>query len=78
MESFKKLATKIKNNNWFVDDVEHGIEKLKTENFALITESTSLHRSSIEDMCEIKQIGSPLITVFYGIGLQKSKCKSIR
>ena len=78
MESYKKLATQIKNNNWFVENVRVGIEKLKTENFAFITESTAMHQANPKDICEIKQIGTPLVTVFYGIGLQKSKCKSIK
>ena len=59
-------------NNWIVGSFEKGLEKMKTENFALISERTA-YNQYLDKLCDLKQLGPPLKTIFYGMGLQKSR-----
>ena len=72
MESFRRLVEKIVRNNWIVDSFKKGLDKMQTENFALISEMTS-YNQYLDRLCDLKQVGPPLVTIFYGMGMQKSR-----
>ena len=72
MESFRKLAEKMERNDWVVDSSEKGLAKLETENFALISER-NYYDQYVEKLCYLEQVGPPLVTIFYGMGMQKSR-----
>ena len=50
----------------------HGLEKVFSEDFALITEDGTLNRYEGEQRCQLYKVGEPLIKVYQAIGLQKS------
>ena len=72
MESFRKLAEKMERNDWVVDSSEKGLAKMETENFALISER-NYYDQYLDRLCDLKQVGPPLVTIFYGMGMQKSR-----
>ena len=51
---------------------KYGLERVLSENYAFIAESTSLDLMDPDKRCQVYQVGQPLISVFHGIGMQKS------
>ena len=56
-----------------------GLDKVFSEDFALITEDGTLNRYEGEQRCQLYKVGEPLIKVYQAIGLQKSNksCKCV-
>ena len=50
----------------------HGLDKVFSEDFALISEDGTLNRYEGEQRCQLYKVGEPLIKVYQAIGLQKS------
>ena len=65
----------IQDNEEFVNIANHnkyGLERVLTENYAFIAESSSLDLMDPDKRCQVYQVGQPLASVFHGIGMQKS------
>ena len=50
----------------------HGLNRVLSEDFALISEDGTLNRYQGEKRCLLYKVGEPLIKVYQAIGLQKS------
>ena len=61
-------------------DFGHGLDKVFSEDFALISEDGTLNRYEGEQRCQLYKVGEPLIKVYQAIGLQKSikSCKCVQ
>ena len=61
-------------------DFGHGLDKVFSEDFALISEDGTLNRYGGEQRCQLYKVGEPLIKVYQAIGLQKSikSCKCVQ
>ena len=70
---YNKIAQKVENNGWASKNDIEAIEKLTTKNFALITDEFVKILLNHTDYCKVYQVGTPLISTFFGIGMQKSK-----
>ena len=53
-------------------DFGQGLDKVLSEDYALITEDGTLNRDAGDQRCLLYKVGDPLIKVYQGIGLQKS------
>ena len=65
----------IQDNKEFMNIANHnkyGLERVLSENYAFIAESTSLDLMDPDKRCQVYQVGQPLISVFHGVGMQKS------
>ena len=54
-------------------DRQSGLDKVLSEDFALISEDATLNQYKGEKRCLLYKVGEPLIKVYQAIGLQKSK-----
>ena len=54
-------------------DRQNGLDKVLSEDFALISEDATLNQYKGEKRCLLYKVGEPLIKVYQAIGLQKSK-----
>ena len=65
----------IQDNKEFMNIANHnkyGLDRVLSENYAFIAESTSLDLMDPDKRCQVYQVGQPLISVFHGVGMQKS------
>ena len=53
-------------------DRQNGLDKVLSEDFALISEDATLNQYQGENRCLLYKVGEPLIKVYQAIGLQKS------
>ena len=54
----------------------HGLNRVLSEDFALISEDGTLNRYQGEKRCLLYKVGEPLIKVYQAMGLQKSNRRS--
>ena len=55
------------------EDRQNGLNRVLSEDFALISEDGTLDSYQEENRCLLYKVGEPLIKVYQAIGLQKSK-----
>ena len=72
MKVLNNLAHAINSHGENVD-FGQGLDKVLSEDYALITEDGTLNRDAGDQHCLHYQVGEPLIKVYQGIGLQKCK-----
>ena len=72
MKVLNNLAHAINSHGENVD-FGQGLDKVLSEDYALITEDGTLNRDAGKQHCLLYKVGDPLIKVYQGIGLQKSK-----
>ena len=58
-------------------DRQNGLDRVLSEDFALISEDGTLNSYLGENRCLLYKVGEPLIKVYQAIGLQKSKRSKI-
>ena len=61
------------NENFIATDVFDGLNRVLHENYAFIAEATILNTLDPATRCQIYQVGEQLVSIFHGIGMQKSK-----
>ena len=72
MKVLNNLAHAINSHGENVD-FGQGLDKVLSEDYALITEDGTLNRDAGKQHCLLYKVGEPLIKVYQGIGLQKGK-----
>ncbi|KAI6219195.1 hypothetical protein M3Y99_01669700 [Aphelenchoides fujianensis] len=75
--SHVKMWKYMQKNDVFVGSNREGVQKVLTQNYAYLMESTSLEYETQQN-CNLTQIGGVLGSKGYGIALQKNKSSSTR
>ena len=73
-DTIRKMVRIIQDNEEFMNanHNKYGLERVLSENYAFIAESSSLDLMDPDKRCQVYQVGQPLISVFHGVGMQKS------